>query len=50
MIIVNRWMFCATKKDSGGTSSADAPSEAPKDGGDDFMQIPDGIDEELPFV
>ena len=50
MIIVNRWMFCATKKDSGVASGADAPSEAPKDGGDDFMQIPDGIDEELPFV
>ena len=50
MIIVNRWMFCATKKDSGGVSGADTASEAPKDGGDGFMNIPDGIDEELPFV
>lgn len=48
-IYVRNWQFCATKKDSEGDRPSDSES-APKDGGDDFVQIPDGIDEELPFV
>lgn len=40
-VIVEQIEFAESKKDSG--------SEAQKPGSDGFMNIPDGIDEELPF-
>ena len=40
----------AESKNSGNTDNYSAPSRpAPSDAGDGFMNIPDGIDEELPF-
>ena len=43
-VIVNRWEFCENKQQ-------DRPREEEKkpDGMDGFMNVPDGIDEELPF-
>ena len=42
-VIVNHWEFCESKQDR--------PREEEKkpDGMDGFMNVPDGIDEELPF-
>ncbi len=37
----------ASQQNGGGAAPADRPS--PDDAGDGFMNIPDGIDEELPF-
>ena len=40
----------ASEQNAGYRSAAPAPSPAPSiDAGDGFMNIPDGIDEELPF-
>ena len=42
----------AESRNAGGESSGDMPAERPSPGsaaGDGFMNIPDGIDEELPF-
>ena len=40
----------AESKNSGNTDNYSAPSRpSPSDAGDGFMNIPDGIDEELPF-
>ena len=43
-VIVNHWEFCESKQQ-------DRPREEEKkpDGMDGFMNVPDGIDEELPF-
>lgn len=40
--VIDRMEFVESKKDS-------APQAQPSDAGDGFMNIPDGIDEELPF-
>ena len=53
-IVVDRHEFVDSKnssQSSGGGSESFAPasSSAPSDGGDGFMNIPDGIEEELPF-
>ena len=39
-VIVNRWEFCESKQQE---------TEKKPDGPDGFMNVPDGIDEELPF-
>ena len=39
-VIVNRWEFCESKQQE---------AEKKPDGPDGFMNVPDGIDEELPF-
>lgn len=44
-IIVDSFEFCESK--ASGTEQAQAP--VPERNGDGFMNIPDGIDEELPF-
>lgn len=46
---VDRIHFCGTKSDAGQTASTSRTSAA-NDGLDGFMNIPDGINEELPFV
>ncbi len=52
-IVVERHEFVESKGASGGSDSYSAPSAGPDtssaDSGDGFMNIPDGIDEELPF-
>lgn len=51
-VVVERHEFVESKGSTQGGSSADAFVPAPSgqsDGGDGFMNIPDGIDEELPF-
>ena len=54
-VVVERHEFVDSKSSSQGSGSADsfaAPaggSGGAPDGGDGFMNIPDGIDEELPF-
>ena len=52
-VVVERHEFVDSKSSSsGGDSFVPASSgkdSAPADGGDGFMNIPDGIDEELPF-
>lgn len=51
-VLVERWFFCESKKaeasDAAGGSGEESAPIADK--GDKFMEIPDGIDEELPFV
>lgn len=47
-IAVENVEFCESKKDGGQSTSKPAPSEGLPDG-NGFMNIPDGIDEELPF-
>lgn len=47
-IVVEEQEFCESKSNSNG-ESANAPAEIGDDGSE-FMNIPDGIDEELPFV
>lgn len=41
--VVEEYTFCGVKGEGSGSSTAPTPS------GDDFMSIPDGYDEELPF-
>ncbi len=53
-IIVNNVEFCESKGSQSGFDGGFAPVQggavsAPAPAGDDFMNIPDGIDEELPF-
>lgn len=45
-VVVEETEFAESKANGGGTT---APTTAPADGGNDFMSIPDGIVEELPF-
>lgn len=46
-VVVEELEFAESK--NSGTSQASAPAPAPDPMGDGFMNIPDGIDEELPF-
>lgn len=50
-VVVEDQEFAESKSSASGGSSAagNAPAPAPSDAGDGFMNIPDGIDEELPF-
>ena len=49
-IIANSIEFCESKSaQQNNTSGNAAPAPAPSNAGDGFMNIPDGIDEELPF-
>ncbi|MBE5851079.1 MAG: single-stranded DNA-binding protein [Lachnospiraceae bacterium] len=50
-VVVERHEFVENKGSTqGGSADAFVPaSSAPSDSGDGFMNIPDGIDEELPF-
>lgn len=50
-IMVDELEFAESKNAAGGESSEYRPSARPEPGaaGDGFMNIPDGIDEELPF-
>lgn len=45
---VDKVSFCGKKEDGGKTGNNQNPGEGKPDG-DGFMNIPDGIDEELPF-
>ena len=46
-VVVEECEFAESKNSANGNSSQSAP--APSSAGDGFMNIPDGIDEELPF-
>lgn len=48
-VVVEEHEFAESKKTSEEGDSAAAPAPAPTGAGDGFMNIPDGIDEELPF-
>ena len=49
-VVVGEQEFAESKNASGAQSYQNAPAPAPSvDAGDGFMNIPDGIDEELPF-
>lgn len=50
-VVIEEQEFAESKKSGGDTGGTDSQAAAstPKPGGDGFMQIPDGIDEELPF-
>ena len=48
-VVVEDQEFAESKSSSEGRGSAGAPSMAPPVGSDGFMNIPDGVDEELPF-
>lgn len=49
-IVVENTEFAESKNTNGGSAPAPAPSPVPSAAsGDGFMNIPDGIDEELPF-
>ena len=49
-VVVEGQEFAESKNASGAQSYQNAPAPAPSvDAGDGFMNIPDGIDEELPF-
>lgn len=49
-VVVEQHEFCESKAESGSSENVQqlAPSPAPKNAADDFMTIPDGMDE-LPF-
>lgn len=48
-VIVEEQEFAESKNASGGSTDNGNGSKATTNSGDDFMNIPDGIDEELPF-
>ncbi len=51
-VVVERHEFVDSKSQSGGSGDSFVPAPGQSnadDGGDGFMNIPDGIDEELPF-
>ena len=51
-VVVERHEFVDSKSSSGGSSDSYVPAQGQggqADSGDGFMNIPDGIDEELPF-
>ena len=47
-VIVETQEFAESKQAASGSAAQSAPAPVP-DGGDGFMNIPDGIDEDLPF-
>lgn len=48
-VVVENIEFAESKNSSGSGGSTNQPAPAPSSAGDGFMNIPDGIDEELPF-
>ena len=49
-VVLDDIEFAESKNSQGGTGTYDAPARPePSAAGDGFMNIPDGIDEELPF-
>lgn len=50
-VVVEEQEFAESKNQNGGTyqNQNTQPAPSPMPAGQDFMQIPDGIDEELPF-
>ena len=48
-VIVEEQEFAESKNASGGSTDNGNGSQAAANPGDDFMNVPDGIDEELPF-
>ena len=48
-VIIEECEFAESKNTSGGNRQTGNSSPASADSGDGFMNIPDGIDEELPF-
>ena len=48
-VVVEEAEFVESKNASGATETSNTPSSTGASAGDGFMNIPDGIDEELPF-
>lgn len=48
-VVIEECEFAESKAGSGRNQQTDSGSSMPADSGDGFMNIPDGIDEELPF-
>lgn len=48
-VVVENIEFAESKNSSGGSTNQPAPAPSSSSAGDGFMNIPDGIDEELPF-
>lgn len=48
-VVVEEQEFAESKNSGSGSSQQNAPQPSPDVGQDGFMNIPDGIDEELPF-
>lgn len=48
-VIVNEFQFCGGKKDQDSNGNTTSSASSRKDSTDDFMTVPDGIEEELPF-
>lgn len=49
-VVVEQQEFAESKNTSGGGENAQAPSPQTQTDSDGFMNIPEGFDEELPFV
>lgn len=48
-VVVEEHEFAESKNNGSGSGNSNAPSNSNTTSGDGFMNIPDGIDEELPF-
>ena len=48
-VVVEEQEFAESKGSRSGSSQQNVPQQSPDVGSDGFMNIPDGIDEELPF-
>ena len=48
-VVVEEHEFAESKNNGNGTGTSNTPSNSNTSSGDGFMNIPDGIDEELPF-
>lgn len=48
-VVVEEHEFCESKNSAGGSGDNGYVGQHPGNAGDGFMNIPDGIDEELPF-
>ena len=49
MVVVEDQEFAESKGSGSGSSQQNVPQQSPDVGPDGFMNIPDGIEEELPF-
>lgn len=47
--LIDKVNFCGSKSDNGGSAANAKPAPKPEIDSDGFMNIPPGIDEELPF-
>lgn len=48
-VVVEEHEFCESKSSSGGNANSSYAGQYAENAGDGFMNIPDGIDKELPF-